>query len=331
MLRGFFFSGCLALLIPFSIPSLNAYDYCTDSCDRFFVEADWLYWKAKQDKLGFSSFTTQTTQGTATTANATLLEQHFKYESGFRTNIGYRPACSCWEVGLGFTYIPSHSNFSEAITGPNQFISTYNNNIGLFKLTDNLPFDTVDSKWHLHLYYIDLDVAYCLTFCDCIYLRPHIGIRYLNFREHLSANLESVTTRGGITATDDFSFKQREHGIGLEAGLGMNWDIGCGLSLNGHFGGSILYANYRINGRLDQSISSVEITTQLNNSYRSHIKTALPVVDYFLGVAYSNSICDISYFIEAGWEQFVLFDANRMALDGNLSLQGLTLRGGFAF
>lgn len=323
------FFACISLC---TTPVLCA-DDINDCDDRgaFFLEADWLYWKAIQDNLGFSTISTQVVDGDLTTANSNLIEQKFKYDSGFRTNIGYRPKCSCWEIALDFTYLPSNSHASKSIAASNQFITAYKDNIAFFKLIENMPFDTMDSKWNLNLYYVDIDLAYTFTCCDCFHLKPHAGIRYLNFREKLTVDLRSITTRGGINVVDDFKFNQQTHGIGLEGGLDTRWDFRCGTYLRGSFVGSILYANFHTKGRLNQSTDDAGDITLLNNSYKGKINSAIPTLNYFLGLGYAGSICNYTFFLEAGWEQFVLLNANRIAQNGNLSFEGFTLKGGFAF
>jgi hypothetical protein len=53
--------------------------------------------------------------------------------------------------------------------------------------------------------------------------------------------------------------------------------------------------------------------------------TATPSVDYFVGLQYADTMCDMIVKARLGWEQHVLFDTNRMLFAGNLSTQGLTL------
>lgn len=330
----------------------------TSYCDgKFKVGAEWLYWKGEQDNMVLA----QTVAGSSdNTTPAFLLsdtcdvQSNYKYTNGFRINVGYELPCNGWEANVIYTNLPIHaqSKTINAITPtnaqnpgsgpyfiiePNTFylILQQLNEALRLALPSNSDFQTFQQKWNLNLNQVDLDIGRTICFNDCISIRPHAGFRALWYTDKQRAvftGTSSFGTEDPPTSTfeSNVSFKDKFTGYGVEAGLWGTWQIGGGVSLIGHFGGSILYSKFVLN----EDIESVVVNTfteepsetiPFTTAFTDTNHAATPTVDYFLGLEYADVMCDMSFAIRAGWEQHVYFETNRFFQAGNLSTQGLTL------
>lgn len=351
-------SGLLGLFLC-SVATPEAADYCQNydnccewnMCDgKFNVGADWLYWKTEQDNMLI---------GTIVDGNfgngkeARVFEGHnkrpnYKFDNGFRVWAGYQLPCDCWDVGVSYTYLPSSANIvsfhSDDVIDSNggrngdtvEFFSTYLSDFVLIRDVDGLNgnlYTDYHSKWNSTLNYIDVDVARTICLCECFKFRPHVGFRAAWMDQKLRTLGSLPIPAEGEQPESTFATlslqKQKFKGYGIEGGLWGEWDIGCGLSLIGHVGGSVLYSKFSVNQQY-ASVTYIDINQdpELNFAVDLHDSfwTATPTVDYFLGLNYANCFCDMIFNIHAGWEQHVFFDMNRLSCNGgNLSTQGLTV------
>lgn len=301
-------------------------DFCGQSCNnccewsmldgKMTIGADWLYWKVQQDGVLPGAVVTTTTAENVTTVTSRRARPSFEWDSGFRVNLGYELPCDCWDINLAYTYVPSHAKI-------NNFVAA--NTTVVFAPVIGENFSAYTSKWDFNGNNVDLDIGRTVAFGECLTLRPHVGFRTTWFDQ----KFRSVGTNGDITQTallERTSIKEKFCGYGVEAGLWTDYKLGCGISLVGHFGGSILYSKFKIDSSVVSltSVSGVETINALNLSSESYY-TATPSVDYFVGLQYADTLCDMLFKARLGWEQHVLFDTNRYLSTGNLSTQGLTL------
>ena len=336
--------------------SLLAQEFVGDNCcnpcftdiGRFSAGADWLYWKATEDGLNYGFLTTKSvtieTSGSASVVQQQILKPHFKYDSGYRVYAGYELPCYDWEIGVIYTHAPNARVRSSALvvstlttTPPvRQFIDVLSTSLFNF----NGDFTSIDpnavkAQWGLDFDYIDFDLAHTLCLSDYLRVRPHMGIRYLWAKQDFNMNIVGTFSDGPINGAAFLgNLQNRTWGVGAEGGLWGDWEVGCGFSILGHVGGSILYGKHKITGDqfLTEAISTT-VTDTLSRGYRDIEHTAIPMMDYFIGLQYAACLCEIEIDFHIGWEQHVAFDMNRFTTTdgGDLALQGLTLGGGFAF
>lgn len=334
---------------------------CPPSCcewsfsdGKFHVGADYLYWKTEADHLDFGSrFTPGTTTvrvpsttpgssssssasslsgGTAADVDATFVHRirpKFKYDSGFRVWAGYELPCDLWEIGVAYTYMPSHAStgifsvtppVSGAVpttTPTNEIIVGYERNL-----------ETTAAKWNSTFQYLDVDIARTLKFGECFRLRPHIGFRAAwGDQKYRQVSLFATSTVPGANVADFRHGKETFQGYGVEGGLWADYNIGYGISIVGHVGGSILYTKIKLKESTFETVGGVPPpgigeTFVANDSHH----TAIPSTDIFVGLCYCDNFCDFDFNVHAGWEQHVWFDLQRLTANhGNLSTQGLTV------
>lgn len=302
-------------------------DFCGQSCNdccewsmldgKVTVGADWLYWKVQQDGVLPGALVSTATADNVVTTTARNNRPSFKWESGFRVNLGYELPCDCWDINLAYTYIPSHATINNFVAAADQ--------TARFVPVNGSLFTSYASKWDFTGNNIDLDIGRTVAFGECLTLRPHVGFRTTWFDQKFRAfgTLENV---GDATIFQRASTKEKFCGYGVEAGLWTDYKLGCGISLVGHFGGSILYSKFKINSTVISGtiVDTAEVTAAVLFGSESYY-TATPSVDYFVGLQYADTLCDLLFKARLGWEQHVLFDTNRFLTSGNLSTQGLTL------
>lgn len=320
---------------------------CEWSCfdGKMTFGADWIYWKVTEDRLRPYQVIETDSDVAANTFDAHLRSAHprFKFTNGFKVNLGYEMPCDCWGVNINYTYLPSRASF-RSFNGDGAATTQILPNFTDFPVlaTALTAFGSptnIATKWDLTSNNIDVDIGRTLCFGECIKLRPHIGFRAAWFDQRLRFHTDTLLTNFDGSVIDshlDSTWKESFKGYGVEGGLWGEWQIGYGLSFVGHFGGSILYSKIRTHEHLFLSATTTAIpggpapVTAVSRSCGSDtIWTATPMMDYFVGIQYADCLCDMPFSAHLGWEQHVLFDVNRLARDGNLAAQGLTL--GFEF
>ena len=278
--------------------------------------ADWLYWKVQQDGISPGSVVVSSDPTvTPPTTHSHKIHPDFQYESGFRVNLGYELPCDCWDIDLAYTYMPSHAK-------THRFVSA--SELEIFSPVASPVFGstTFTSKWDLTSNNIDLDIGRTVSLGECLKLRPHIGFRATWFDQKYRS-FSFLSTTG---ATEALVLKEKFQGYGVEGGLWADWNLGCGLSLVGHVGGSVLYSKFKIHGDtlsgiLVEDVLELQTLTSSSDCFYS----GTPMIDYFVGLQYADNFCDMLFKAYVGWEQHILFDTNRYLSSGNLSAQGLTL------
>lgn len=304
-------------------------------CDgRFTVGADWLYWKTQTDhslgtEVSFEEFTGYE-QGEASYGRSKNL--NFQYDSGFRVYAAYELPCDCWDVGVSYVYLPSSAK-TNSFTSDDPFSdngSVFVTDITtLQQITGDFPqqqeFDAYAAKWTSNINWIDVDLGRTICLGECFKLRPHAGFRAA-WMDQSVRTAAAILNEGENEDTLFVSrIKQKFSGYGVQGGIWGDWEIGCGLSIAGHFGGSLLASKFRIN---EQSVTIVEgdPTAFYPAQGRDSFWTATPTVDYFLGLRYEDCLCDMVFSAHIGWESHLFFNLDRLnGCSGNLSTQGLTL------
>lgn len=337
------------------------YSICceTSYCDgKFKLGAEWLYWKGEQDNMALA----QTNAGNSDKTSPDYLNSsvhrinpNYKYRNGFKIMGGYEFPCNGWEIDVIYTNLPIHAK-SSLVAASNPLNAVTNGSTGPFTVIEpndyylvlNTPtkairgitgneasYETFQEKWTLNFNQLDVDIGRTMCFNDCISIRPHAGFRTAWYTDKQNANFTGVASNplvvGSPTSTFEENAKLRNKftGYGVEAGIWANWQIGCGLSFVGHFGGSVLYSKFTIN----QDVATVVITneseststTNFSNTLHDVNHVATPTMEYFFGLEYADAICEMTFAIRGGWEQIVYYNTNRIFQAGNLSMQGLTL------
>jgi len=334
----------LSVEIPLLADDCCLPDCCEYSCrsGRFNVGAEWLYWKVKEDNLRAGVLVDDFPDPVLKRANASVIQPKFKFNNGFRGNIGYEHFCDQWGLNAIYTYVPlrSNSDFREVIPVAlqtqthRQFIVPNINEFPSFQAFGSsqgvTAFTSLFTKWNGNLSYVDIDLSRKLTF-NSFNLRPHIGFRAAWMNQHLlmKGGLPQPSTNNSTFGS--LKYTEKLNGYGVEGGFWADWRFGCRFSIVGHVGGSILYSCFRTDILSESSLGEDGAVVFI---IKSGLKdtTAIPSMDYFAGLKYERSLRRFLVSVHAGWEQRIFFNMNEMAISsGNLSLQGLTVGADVSF
>lgn len=252
--------------------------------------------------------------------DAHYLRTNFRYQGGYRGFVAYETEDRAWEISATYTHIRTDTQTSTR-ADIDEAIDFLDDNFIFLPTT--VPFTTSHEKWQAQINMGDIDFARNICVCDSVILTPHIGGRYLwmDQKLHINGSIGGKFNNNKVVSR----FRERFYGYGVEGGLWLNWDIGCGLAIIGHVGGSILYSNFHVKSLIEEITTTrgfVAIDLLKTNNM---IHSGTPTMDYFAGLEYHTCICGMNMGARAGYEQQIIFDANRIAATGgNLSLQGLT-------
>ncbi|MEI8365861.1 MAG: Lpg1974 family pore-forming outer membrane protein [Parachlamydiaceae bacterium] len=345
MKRNVFMLKLLGAIMCCGATTVTAADQCyapgANCCEWSFYDgkivlgADWLYWKVQEDGISPGSFSNGEIAPTLE-----IIRPDYKYSNGFRVNLGYELPCDCWDVNLAYSYVPTSAKTTRYdglfVLG----VAPYSPDVNYYPILEPIntiistsmtaPSETVFAKWNTNINCFDVDLGRTVCFGECLKVRPHIGFRtiWLNQKFFVETAIKPSTS---VTETVDAIMKEKYTGYGVEGGLWAGWEVGCGFSVVGHVGGSILYSKFSINHKAilltttTEGPTSTVVTSSLETIHDT-IHTGTPTADYFVGLQYSDCLCDMLFSVVIGWEQHVMFDMNRLStVPGNLVTQGLTL------
>lgn len=324
--------------------------YCGLIEEQFYIDAEWLYWKATQDGLELGMITdvpfslSSSSTALSTTSKGKDILLNYKWTNGYRVNVGYDVPCYDLELAATYSYLPSSASVRVGHSAHTQYIETILFSgiieVGLLGDAANFPLNQLDADWDLRFTYADFDFARNICLGSCFSVKPHVGFRGLWTDQRLNvATLGTFVSRTSAQeVTGESKLNEKLRGYGVEAGLWANWQVGCGLSVIGHLGGALLYSHNHVSKSLSTELDRVSLPSNDLSvvTHQIFLKdkfwTTTPMADVFLGMQYAFCMLDTSIYIRAAWEQHVLFDVNQWSTGGgNLGLQGLTLGAGISF
>lgn len=265
-------------------------DCCEDSCFPIRVEADYLLWQLRQP-YDYSSTITEGQDETHTQYH----DASFDYKSGARIGLFYDCLFPCLDVGVIWTTY--YTSCEESLhANDNQHFSIDNDA------------DQVRNKHQIHLNYVDLDFSSKFSPLCCFSLRPHAGVRalWLKFDDTTKFSGDIGSTTNTLAIKRHISDEDR--GIGLEGGIWAEWKLGCGFSLVGHFGGSVLLYQDKYHEKvidITRDVSGNELTNVLTTE-KETVRSSQQTFDYFLGVQYDTCVCNRDIYVKVGWEHIFL-------------------------
>lgn len=307
----------MALLTLLTTPRADAEVYNTSSCcggGSFEIGADWLYWKAFQDDLEYAFANT----GTFTSPQLTALAPNFKANSGFRVFGEYILCDNSWKFGAIYTRLYAKASNDSTLSSNVTLLNTTNFPIFLVLPTNSI-FSNFSSSWEDTINYFDLDIAREFCLCPCLAITPHMGLRGVWRREKFNINGTITLPQGALVAR----FHEQFDGYGVEGGLHGHLRIGCGFSLVGHVGGSLLYARIKT----EESANFESLSIVFNPFLSRKIFHISPMLDTFIGLEYQRNCWCYPVELHLGWEQHIIMNSSHLSTINysDLTLQGLTL------
>ncbi len=307
------------------------------SCQgNFFLEADFLYWKMRQQGLNVISRTGKSQGATiADDPNSVDVSQskdqfhqvHFDWEPGFRVGAGYNFKDCRWAVSAFWTHLhgKGSSSHSHAKT---HWSSNYN---VLDLLVTGRPFHLGSSfTWN--------------AFGGVKAAKIHQRFRASSTASRRSVNPFSTQNLTLGSTDSNNKFHTDFLGIGPEIGINGSWGLGKGFSVYADADGAILYSHYRakFTDEFDDATTflfDVSPTTTSEflseNVARATTNTCQAVIDLGLGFSWQRYTClchhTVGWVVKLGWEHTQWFDFGPLGGSDDLTLDGLVVSGQIQF
>lgn len=326
-----------------------------------FIDADFIYWTARQDGLSYAltsniPLTAAATENYQTYASGKSLYVNNKYSPGFKVGAGLILDHDGWDLYFQYTWFRTHPSSS---TNSGYVVGTpgLDNILGF---TSHAPFDddgdsfrTAYSTWKLSFNEFDLELGRNYYISQKLTLRPHIGFKggWQNQKFNNYWTLAQPTEIAFQWNSANYNIYQKNNfwNIGLRTGLDTSWMFTKNWSLFGDFAISTLWSKFTHKRKDVATTAGSSVTTENLTDFQTlnnvdYTKQLTPVIELALGLRFDWWFSDDDYRfrLQAGWENQVWFNTNkykaiadRGALyqerSGNLSLQGLTIEARFDF
>ncbi len=326
-----------------------------------FLTADFIYWKVNQEGLGYANTAYKPAASTTYSQVVHGAKQYnagSTYDPGFKVGLGLQFEHDGWDLYAQYTWLSNgkkHDHVSN--TDSTKFLWAESGYImdaadGVTAITLQHAGGTYQTNFNV----VDLEMGRNFFVSRYMTLRPHFGLKgsfiHSRFNQHYTYTTALPTTTANGVAFQTiwpaaFKFEtvksaQRSYGIGIRAGLDPVWHFTRSWGMYGKLAVTAQYTYnradvidmaYLANANGSRNNSS---GTQLIRAHNS-CHQITPIIELGLGLTYMTWFYDESYMfdIQAGWEEQVWINygkyLNATSRDGNLSLQGFTLKFGFHF
>jgi len=304
-------------------------------CDPY-VTADFIWWKASQDGLEYATTGFNGSPSSlADISKGTVHDPDFKYTPGFKVGAGLMFKHDNWDLYAQYTWL-RENDVGSSVSQPSgsQLIGMY-----FFPSSSSLLVDGDHAKadWSLHFNVVDLELGRNYYISNYLTLRPHFGFKGAWIDQDFH---QKFTGPGFLSEVNEITeikahFDQDFWGVGLRTGLNTCWYFVKDWGLYGDMALSALWCNFD-EDRKDQWIIDEVETTTFHTGYNFY--TVRPVLELGFGLRYETTFDHGNYelLLQAGWEEQVWFDHNNLIRpwddeNGNLNLDGLTVKAAFAF
>ncbi|MES2122544.1 MAG: Lpg1974 family pore-forming outer membrane protein [Chlamydiota bacterium] len=295
---------------------------------NLFFTGDFLYWKAEENGLTYALKTSNATQSPLS-GKLSLKDPHFEWDMGFRLGLGYNIPHDEWDIYANWTrfYTDAHGH------------THAKENEGIYPVWAfpagpiNLEFvQKSKAHWSLFLNILDIELGKEYQVSKRLSLRPHLDLRTAWINQNYSVKYEILSP----VLFDKVKMSCDYWGIGPRAGLGFQWNIVSGFSIDGDADISLIYGN----DSLHQSEKS-HPTPDDHLHFKEHMHSARAITDLGLFLSWDQMLGHGNYHfsIKAGWEQHIFFEQNQffrfldpffqgsiVSNQGDLMLQGWTAK-----
>lgn len=334
--------------------------------DNICFRAEGLYFQTNEDGLEYA--TSFLTREQETEHNDNFFAREKSHSPRFHNRLGYRVAldycnpCSCWDLGISYLNFrtsahggvhrraqnsstpltaaqPQPAVTEENTLASKQILSSASSGVeSLFTAFNDGYFDSCGASLRLRLDILDVDIKRCFCINECVTVNPFVGFRYLRLRQkyrlHNRAFIDDTTPIAVNNLTEDhIRLKSDFNGFGIHGGLNTQWEWGCGLSVYGLFGGSLLCGSSHFDQCEVSTFSDFILSQENEFVYRNknHHKGARATAEAGLGLLWDYCFCDAQRIrLKLGWEFLFLAHFNRFqsayvgdTRHGDISLQGL--------
>ncbi len=311
-----------------------------DGSDTY-VSLDFIWWKTFVGGMEYAYSGAVDNGGNvpfgASTAKGYVQKPNFDFQPGFKAGIGVNFNHDGWDLYAEYTYLASLSETNHltsssgrgALNIPQVYL---NSNV----VTD-IPLANASCNWKQNFSVIDFELGRDYFVSRYLTLRPSAGFKtaWINEQSKISyVPTTSVNADGssvGNTPTAALlTYRQNMWGLGIRTGLNAGWHVTKNWSFYNDFAFTALWSDFHIHQK--QNLTETFYGAQTSQLTKESLQTVIPVLEAGLGLSYITWWEQSRYRFEfrAGWEEQIWLDFNHfMTLGGtgNLSVQGLTLKG----
>lgn len=312
-------------------------------CD-IFITAEFIYWAVRQDHLGFVASLPSDLTNVNSFNRGKILHPRWSIEPGFRVGIGWVSCFDGWDFTFNYTWLRPRTKTRKATPDTNFTLEdaffTFGNLIT--EETNPIVITEETGKWRLNFNVIDFEWGRNFYISQCLYLRPHFGLKGTWQDQHFKAT--ALATQEVSSQTLDLSALGKHRidwwGIGPRAGLESAWHFTKCFSILGEVAATALWGKFESKSFITQTDLTNEVTTLIpQGSFKTEWHTVKPVLEFLLGIRWEDWWCCDQFYtsLDVGWEVQWWSGQNQFAYYltetrwGDLGLQGLTIRTRFQF
>ena len=303
-----------------------------------FVTAEYIYWKAEETGLQYAVSGLAPSATTTTDEHGSIHDPDFHYDSGFKVGVGLKFKHDGWDLYANYTWLFSDGNGSsvEREDGEESLQPLYN--VAYDGSSTASDMAKAEGDWSLHFNVLDVELGRNFFISPRLTLRPHFGLKFAWLDQDMQIEYEDAKNFANSSINElHHHFDEDQFGVGIRTGLNTAWYMWNKWSIFGNFAATALYSDFDTHRKTEFQNAALGKNTLMHFSYDPHIIT--PVLEFALGLRFETNFSksDHQFMIQAGWEEQIWFDENqftnltRFSTSGNLTLQGLTVKAGYAF
>lgn len=334
---------------------------CLCSQGGVFLTADYLYWSPSEDGLEYArevQVVSAAAAGFSPSASSlsTTYSVNGSWSSGVRAGVGYLFGnMDHWDLYANWTYFLNHSQDSHGNPGAPFNPSHYFAPIWHPFLGQRSS--AASEHWTLHYNTLDLEFGKEWRASRYFSLRPHAGLRAAWIDQDINSSYTGAWPLAGGFAERSTSLQIDNDckGIGIRAGTDTRFHFARDWSVLGQFSGAILYGKFDVTQTIQgyQQLDVGAVPTAYSNTKNTDEHSIIANLQLFLGIEWKTLFKQGKYSLSfgAGYEFLEWFHQNKASQtlisvvgdgsenaftsetteNGNLGLQGLTVKGRFDF
>lgn len=311
-------------------------------CCNYILTADFIYWRTSNDSDAFALSgvgTPAPVQGVPSVIppkKGSYKLPDFDFEPGFKIGAGLKFAHDGWDLYANYTWLHPET-FKKTVKDPTGLLQDVQSDLVL----DSPTITKAINRFRQSLNVLDLELGRNFFLSRFMTLRPYFGLKSAWIHQ---SNMTSYTptsfSNSVITITDLIEKRKiKSWGMGIRGGISPVWYFIKDFGLYGNLALSGIWTYYKTSaigiaeGALAAGGTNSIVTTNIVSS--SH--TITPVVEWGLGLTYATLAREkYTFTFSGGWEEqvWINFAGNGFFgtfSNGNMTLQGLTLKAGVEF
>ncbi len=328
------------------------WDPCAADVPTVTVYADFLYWQVHPEGLEFARLGgIGADLETPVVNNGSIISPKAELQPGFRVGTLIDLDCCNWDFYAQFSWLKTclaeEIKCNDAQKNLQPLIAA-----NPFLPNPELPLSLARGDWNSTFNVFDFGMGRTFSINCCFDFRPHLGFKasWQSLESKVRYETPQIVENDVVTTPArrmDIRNKADVNGIGLRGGFDAAWRFSPCLRLTGGIAVAAIWADIDIlrENIYTPDLNATEVKPVKILGFQASPCALIPVTELLLGLRYDTVVCRYDAFVFAGWENQIWFDMNRFLFvneggsgdgyqfgtHGNVTYQGLTLRGGIGF